>query len=271
MRLKIRHETLYRYSSPVVRSVQSLRLTPPSDKRQKILQWHLDLPAPAPVHLDAYGNLTQLLTIEGRHDEIRIKVEGLVEMSDDLTTAPQSEALSPLIFLRETPLTASDIRLSAFSEEQRGQMASDPVTGLYALMKRIRSAVQYVKGTTNVQTTAAEVLSQGSGVCQDHSHLFIACCRKLGIPARYVSGYLYSGPNADPEVATHAWAEAWIDPLGWIGFDVANEQPVGSSHLRLAIGRDYLEACPVRGVRFGGGIETLEIQLKLQIMGTQQQ
>jgi transglutaminase-like putative cysteine protease len=268
MRLKIRHRTIYRYSQPVMRSVQSLRLTPQSDKRQKILEWRLDLPADAPAHLDAYGNLTQLLTIEGRHEEIRIGVEGKVEMSDDRTPEHRSEALSPLIFLRETPLTAADTRLSDFSEEHRRQIASDPVTALYALMERVRAAVRYRKGTTDVQTTAAEVLSQGSGVCQDHSHLFIACCRALGIPARYVSGYLYSGTETDPEVAMHAWAEAWVDPLGWIGFDVSNGQTPGPSHIRLAIGRDYLEACPVRGIRFGGGTETMEVQV--QVMSSQQ-
>jgi transglutaminase-like putative cysteine protease len=268
MRLKIRHQTVYRYSAPVMRSVQSLRLTPTDDRRQKVLAWRLNLPAAAPAYTDAYGNLTQLLTLEGRHEEIRIGVEGSVEMIDDPTPESRSEALSPLIFLRETPLTAADSRLSDFSEALRERIPADPAAALHLLMARIRAAVRYVKGTTDARTTAAEVLSQGSGVCQDHSHLFIACCRTLGIPARYVSGYLYSGTETDPEVAMHAWAEAWIDGMGWLSFDVSNGRPAGPSHLRLAVGRDYLEACPVRGVRFGGGDETLEV--RVEVMTDQQ-
>ena len=268
MRLKIRHQTVYRYSAPVLRSIQSLRLTPRSDRRQTIRTWKLDLPAAAPTYADAYGNLTQLLTLEGLHEEIRIGVEGVVEMIDDPPPESRDEALSPLIFLRETPLTAADARLAGFSEELKEPIQADPAAALDLLMERIRAAVRYVKGTTHVQTTAAEVLSQGSGVCQDHSHLFIACCRILGVPARYVSGYLYSGTEADPEVATHAWAEAWIDGAGWRSFDVSNGWPAGPAHLRLAIGRDYLEACPIRGIRFGGGDETLEVHV--QVMTEQQ-
>lgn len=267
MRLTVKHQTVYRYSLPLQRSVQSLRLTPRSDGRQQVLAWRLDLPAEAPAFSDAYGNVTQLLTVEGPHDEIRIGVEGEVEVMEE-RSPPPAEALSPLVFLRETPLTAADLRLSEFSKELAARAASDPVGTLYTLMERIRAAVRYVQGTTGVQTTAAEVLSQGSGVCQDHSHLFIACCRTLGIPARYVSGYLYNGAGASPEVATHAWAEAWVDPLGWLSFDISNGQPAGPGHLRLAIGRDYLEACPVRGVRFGGGEETMEV--RVQVMGAQQ-
>jgi transglutaminase-like putative cysteine protease len=268
MRLTVKHQTIYRYSLPLLRSVQSIRLTPRSDGRQQVLKWRLDLPAAAPEFSDAYGNVTQLLTIEGPHDEIRIGVEGVVEVAEDDRSGPESETLPPMVFLRETPLTAADLRLSEFSKALTARVASDPVPALHALMERIRTAVRYVQGTTGVQTTAAEVLSQGSGVCQDHSHLFIACCRTLGIPARYVSGYLHSGKGANSEVATHAWAEAWVDRLGWLSFDISNGQQAGPGHLRLAVGRDYLEAGPLRGVRFGGGAETMEV--RVQVMGAQQ-
>lgn len=268
MRLRIKHQTVYRYSAPVSRSVQSLRLTPGSDSRQRVLKWQLDLPGAASEFIDPFGNVTQLLTVEEPHEEIRIGLQGVVEMSDAPTLDRRDENLSPLIFLRETPLTAADPRLHAFSEKHRNQIASSPAAALKALMEQIRTAVRYVKGTTTVQTTAAEVLSQGSGVCQDHSHLFIACCRILGFPARYVSGYLYSGSETDPALAMHAWAEAWVDRVGWLSFDVSNGRPAEGSHLRLAVGRDYLDACPVRGVRFGGGDETMEV--RVQVMTAQQ-
>lgn len=267
MRLKIEHETVYRYSSPVSRSVQSLRLTPRSDPRQQVMAWRLDLPTPATEFIDAFGNVTQLLTVEHPHEEIRIGAQGLVEMAEEPIPDPGG-TLSPLIFLRETPLTETDPPLQAFSEELRDRVASSPAGALQELMERIRAAVRYVKGATTVQTTAAQVFSQGSGVCQDHSHLFIACCRRLGIPARYVSGYLYSGTEADPEIAMHAWAEAWIDPIGWLSFDVSNGRPAGPTHLRLAVGRDYMDACPVRGVRFGGGDEKMDV--RVQVISAQQ-
>ncbi|HET6466172.1 MAG TPA: transglutaminase family protein [Nitrospiria bacterium] len=258
----IRHQTIYRYSAPLTRSIQLLRLIPHSDRRQRVQEWRLSLPADAPEYFDAYGNVTRLLIMEGRHDEIKIGVEGLVETSGNVTfPSAVDQRFPPEIFLTETPLTAVDEPLRNFADQHRNEIGSNPFAALQTLMERIRSRVRYVKGTTHVQTTAADVLSQGSGVCQDHSHLFIACCRALGVPARYVSGYVYSDPDHHPEVAMHAWAEAWVDGMGWLSFDVSNGRPAGEMHLRLAIGRDYLDACPVRGVRFGGGDERMEVRV----------
>ncbi|HET6464382.1 MAG TPA: transglutaminase family protein [Nitrospiria bacterium] len=260
----IHHQTIYRYSAPVTRSVQILRLIPRSDLRQRVLEWELRLPAEASEYLDAFGNVTRLLTMEGRHDEIEIGVDGRVETSGNVTfPSPIDQRFPPEIFLTETPLTTANEPLKDFAEKHRDEIASNPFAALQALMERIRAAVRYVKGTTHVQSTAADVLSQGSGVCQDHSHLFIACCRALGVPARYVSGYLYSDPDHHPEVAMHAWAEAWVDGMGWLSFDVSNGRPAGETHLRLAIGRDYMDACPVRGVRFGGGNERMEVSVNV--------
>jgi len=269
MRLTIHHRTLYRYSTSVTRSIQILRLVPRSDHRQKVLQWNLILPAHAPEQLDAYGNSTRLLTIEGRHDEIEIGVEGLVETFENSDLLfDEDHRLPPELFLRDTPLTAADGPLREFAETFRDRVSVSPVVGLEAMMERIRADISYVKGTTHVGTAAAEVFSQRSGVCQDHSHLFIACCRALGVPARYVSGYVYSDPEDHPEAAMHAWAEAWIEDRGWYSYDVSNVRAAGEAHLRLAIGRDYLDAGPVRGIRFGGGNERMEV--RVQVMTTQQ-
>ena len=269
MRLMIHHQTIYRYSAPVNRSIQILRLIPRSDRRQRVLEWKLDLPSEAPEHLDAYGNVTRLLTMEGRHDTIEIKVEGRVETSGRVIfPSAVDQRFPPEIFLTETPLTAVNEPVRDFAEKDRNEIGSNPFAGLQTLMERIRAAVRYMRGTTHVQSTAADVLSQGTGVCQDHSHLFIACCRALDVPARYVSGYLYSDPDRHPEVAMHAWAEAWVDGMGWLSFDVSNGRPAGDTHLRLAIGRDYLDACPVRGVRFGGENERMEV--RVQVMTAQQ-
>ncbi len=268
MRLKINHQIIYNYSAPVARSVQSLRLTPGSDERQRVVKWQLDLPGTATEFIDAFGNITQLLTVEGSHTEIRIGVDGIVDMAEEPIPNRREGGLSPLIFLRETALTAADPRLYAFSEKHQDQITSSPLAALQALTERIRSAVRYSSEATGVQTTAADVLSQGSGTFQDLSHLFIACCRILGIPARYISGYLYSGSAADPKLTLHAWAEAWVDQIGWLDFDISNAHPAKGNSLRLAIGRDDLDACPVRRVPSGGSVQTMAVQV--QVMNAQQ-
>jgi len=272
VRLRIAHETVYQYGTPVAHSIQALRLTPRSDHRQRVLRWRLDLPASASEYVDAYGNLTRLLTLEGAHRDIRIAVEGEVETSAEDTPPPSlTQRVPPNVFLQETPLTAVDETLQAFVDAERERAADDPVDALIGLMERIRAAVRYAKGATDVETTAAQVLANGSGVCQDHSHLFIAGCKAIGIPARYVSGYYYSGHEIDHEAAMHAWAEAWVESMGWLSFDVSNGCPEGPDHVRLAVGRDYLDACPVRGVRFGGGHEIMDIQVRVASAHSQQE
>lgn len=265
--MRIAHETVYQYGAPVAHSIQALRLTPRSDHRQRVLRWRLDLPAGASEYVDAYGNVTRLLTLEGEHRDIRIAVEGEVDTAAEDAAPPSplsmEERVPPRIFLQETPLTAVDENLQAFAAAERVRAADDPIDALIGLMERIRAAVRYAKGATDVETTAAQVLSNGSGVCQDHSHLFIAGCKAIGIPARYVSGYYYSGHEIDHEAAMHAWAEAWVESMGWLSFDVSNGCPEGPAHVRLAVGRDYLDACPVRGVRFGGGHEIMDIRVRV--------
>ena len=112
----------------------------------------------------------------------------------------------------------------------------------------------FTPGGTHAGNSAAEAFALGSGVCQDHTHVFVACCRHLGVPARYVSGYLYSD---GAQVASHAWAEAWTVDR-WRSFDVANSRSAGEQHIKLAIGADYLDACPIRGTRTGGGGEKMD-------------
>ena len=271
MRLKITHRTVYHYGTPVVHSIQSLRLTPRSDGRQRVLRWRLNLPAGAPEFVDPYGNVTRLLILEGTHTDIQIGVEGVVDTDPEEPASIRPVQISPQVFLQETPLTAPDDRLLEFAECDPRALASDPEAELVGLMARVRSTVRYVKGSTDVRTTATEVLSNGRGVCQDFSHLFIAGCRTNGVPARYVSGYYYSGHESEEETAMHAWAEAWTERTGWLSFDVSNGCPEGPGHLRLAVGRDYLDACPIRGVRIGGGHEMMDVRLQVMAAHSQQQ
>ena len=140
---------------------------------------------------------------------------------------------------------------------------------LESLAAVVCTAVKYRPGTTTVTETAASALQRGEGVCQDQAHVFLAACRSSGVPARYVSGYLLSGDEGD--IASHAWVDVWLEhPGAWLGIDVTHQSVAGAQHCRLAVGRDYLDAAPVRGVRRGGGRETLEVRVLVASENSQQ-
>jgi len=134
---------------------------------------------------------------------------------------------------------------------------------LHLLSKEILSIASYKKGQTFVDTTAEEALTLGSGVCQDHAQIFIAAARNAGIPARYVSGYLMMNDRIEQE-ATHAWAEAYVDKLGWVGFDVSNGISPDERYVRIATGIDSKEASPISGIRIGSASETMIVSLQIQ-------
>ena len=134
-------------------------------------------------------------------------------------------------------------------------------------MQAILEKMPYTPGATDVSFSADEALAARNGVCQDHTHVFLACCRSVGIPARYVSGYLYTPDSA--HVAMHAWAEAWLNDR-WNTFDITNNTCSPNQHLKLAVGMDYLDACPIRGVRFGGGSEAMLAKAAVNLLDVQQ-
>ncbi len=263
MQLHIRHETLYRYREPVKRSVQNLRMTPRREPGQRTLTWKISAPGRQHAQIDAYGNVVHLLTRDDPHREIRILVSGVVDIEDAAgVVLPDEGRLSPLAYLAETSLTRPDEAMLSFvarSMPKTGDRRSD----LLKLSEAVREAVQYEQGVTDVHESAARAFARGKGVCQDHAHIFIACCRASGIPARYVSGYFYTGKDGD--VASHAWVDVWPgdDAGGWLAIDVTHSALVGGQHCRLAVGRDYLDACPVRGVRRGGGPEEMHVAVSV--------
>ena len=267
MQLHIRHETFYRYGEPVKRSVQNLRLTPRRDPLQRALTWNMSTPGRCRSQVDAYGNIVHLLTLDEPHREIRIVVNGVVETDDvEAVGLPDEGKISPLAFLAETPLTRPDEAIATFARPQlqgNGELRSK----LLSLAEAVCETVRYEKGVTDVHEPAARAFARGAGVCQDHSHIYIACCRSAGIPARYVSGYFYAGKEG--EIASHAWVDVWAGrDKGWLSIDVTHRAPTNGRHCRLAVGRDYLDACPVRGVRRGGGAE--EMQVAVSVGASQQ-
>lgn len=252
MILTVNHETVYRYEGPVAHSTQFLRLTPQSTEGQKVLEWKLELPSPAVSSSDAFGNICHVLTLDMPHREIRIRAMGIVETEDGERTSVAGG--DPLPYLRATGLTSMSPGMMVFADSFRRQPVT--VEALRALALGIELAVEFSPGSTHVGSTAADAFAAGLGVCQDHTHIFIACCRHLGVPARYVSGYVHSPGHASNHMATHAWAEAWLQDRWW-SFDVVNRSCADENHLKLAVGMDYLDACPVRGVRRGGGGEIM--------------
>jgi transglutaminase-like putative cysteine protease len=267
MQMHIRHETRYRYERPVKYSVQSLHLTPRRDLNQRALAWNIVAPGRRLEQIDAHGNIAHLLTIEEPHREIRIVVHGVVETADT-ETRQDDGPLSPLAYLSPTHLTLPNDDLKAFAHGVLSQV-KDPRERAQALAVAVFGAVRYRSGTSEVQDSAAVAFKSGAGVCQDQAHVFIASARAAGMPARYVSGYLYTGDTQD--AASHAWVDAWLgEEIGWQSWDVTHQRPAVRTYCRLAVGRDYLDAAPVRGMRQGGGGEKMEANVLVAESAQQQ-
>lgn len=254
MRLSISHETTYHYDDQVRASIQYLRLTPHDSERQQVLNWQLSLPRPVRAQVDPFGNILHVLTLDEPHEAIVIGARGQVEI--DEKREAEHESQSSLPFLRFTRLTEADEAIRAFAVEQTNKRTDRHA--LIDLMQALNQRIVYTPGSTAVDTSAAQAFANGAGVCQDHTHAFLACARSIGVPARYVSGYLYS--DSSEHLASHAWAEAWIDDA-WYSFDVTNQLSIPERHLKLAVGLDYLDACPVRGMRRGGGCEHMHAKV----------
>lgn len=269
MRIKIQHQTHYQYDTPVVYSIQRLRMTPRAFDGQQILNWAIDIPGMqhALKYTDGLGNPVHVTTLSDEHQEILLNVSGEVETNNTngVVTGLNDEPRTN-VFLRQTKLTHPDSHIKALASEFAN---SDALKQAHALMNAIRQRVAYQTDTTDSHTTAAEALAQGQGVCQDHSHIFIAACRVLNMPARYVTGYLVINDedNTDDVItaeAHHAWSEAYIDGLGWVAFDVANGVCTDERYVRLASGLDFISAAPLRGTRRGGESESLEVEVSAQ-------
>lgn len=260
MQLHIRHETVYSYGEPVKRSIQNLRLTPRTDAQQRAITWNIQAPGRLQAQVDAHGNIVHLLTVNEPHRDIRIVVNGIVDVvHTEGALLPDDGRLSPLAYLAETSLTRAEENIEAFASEHL-PTSGDRRDAVLKLAEAVCATLRYVPGATEVYHSAAEAFALGQGVCQDHAHVFIASCRARGIPARYVSGYLYTGDSG--HAASHAWADVWLGPdRGWVSADITNRTFAGGKHCRLAVGRDYLDACPVRGVRRGGGAELMEVSV----------
>jgi transglutaminase-like putative cysteine protease len=266
VKLRIEHHTRHWYGEPLRHAVQRLCLTPRSSAHQSVRHWSVQASGRLHASDDGWGNLVHHCTLDAGRRTSDVHAVGEVDthavpwLQDDDGAAP------PWVYLRHTPLSWPDEALAAFARDVAG--ADAPVEArLMALCDAVADRVQYESGSTHVHTTARQAFQAGQGVCQDQAHVFIAACRSLGLPARYVSGYFHA-PGAE-DLASHAWADVCPDPASglWFSIDITHRCPIDDRHVRLAVGPDYAACAPLRGVRQGGGDERMDVELRVAEIG----
>jgi transglutaminase-like putative cysteine protease len=278
----VRHVTRFRYSAPVRESVMELRMQPRSEGPQMLRSFQIVTNPRAQLYAytDYLGNAVYHFNVLRDHDELRIEAQAVVEIAasrelpgaadtlewgrynDYNLSDDQFDLLEPSTFARTTP----DLRAFIAAHGLEKPAGGDPLTALRSLSKTIHDAFEYMPGVTDASSPIDVALKVRRGVCQDFSHIMIAVARSWGIPARYVSGYLANGRSRDrsSDDATHAWVEAYLPSLGWIGFDPTNDIAAAERHIRAAVGRDYADVPPTRGTFKGGAESELAIAVAVE-------
>lgn len=267
MRLQISHVTTYRFDPPKRGVIQSHRLTPSAFEGQQVIDWAVEVEGAVrgAAFRDGAGDWIETISLLGPVESLTVAVNGTIE-TRDLTGVLRGhrETVPPEAYLRPTAATWPDQALRGLAEGALAAAAENtPLAHAHALSDAVADAIAYRPGETGAGTTAAEALAQGSGVCQDHTHALIAAALCVDIPARYVIGYLESGSDGGAHEASHAWAELWVEGIGWIGFDAANKCCPDERYVRLGSGHDALGAAPIRGVAEGLGIEAMEVDVRI--------
>ena len=272
MRLTIDHRTRYSFSEPQARVVQLLRMTPLDFAAQTIIDWNLDVNCDARLRegRDGYGNVTTMLYVDGPVKAVELIVRGEV-LTDDRggVVSGVPETLPPGFFVRETLLTGADPTIVALSTALAGSMPDAAKrAGLFAmtLFQRIETRA----GRTPKSRTAAQTLTEGWGNGRDRAHLMLAVARSANIPARFVSGHCLDWVKPGGHKSSHCWTEIH-DGENWLAFDPSTGLPIGESYIRVAIGLDASDATPLSGTRRGGGIEELDVDVRVELSGAQVQ
>ena len=277
----IRHVTRFRYSAPVRESVMELRMQPRSEGPQTLRSFQIATNPRAQLYAytDHLGNAVYHFNMLREHEELRIEAQAVVEMApfperpaklDDLEWSRYNgfnlnddhfDMLEPSKYARPSPELDAFMRIADLQKP-----VGDPLSALLTLQRGIYDSFEYQSGITEVNSPIEVALEQRRGVCQDFAHIMTAVARQWGIPARYVSGYLYHKGTRDRSSAdaTHAWVEAWLPSIGWIGFDPTNNIMAAERHVRAAVGRDYGDTPPTRGTYKGGADSELSIAVALE-------
>jgi transglutaminase-like putative cysteine protease len=287
VRYRICHRTSYDYSKPVFESFNEVRLQPLACATQTLLDFDLVIQPPATViaFRDYYGNAVHDFGVPYLHEQLVIEAT-----SDVVTHAGEDEPIGgpgpgedddslPLAEVAENAALSDEfaeflgassyiVLVDDSAELAQSLLAEDPATSalafLYRAVAHVRSSLEYRLGTTTVNSSVAEVLHGGSGVCQDFAHVLISLCRNVGLPARYVSGYL---GGVESSTASHAWAEAYVPPYGWVAVDATIGTRCTGRHVIVGMGRDYADVAVLSGTYQGGGHATLDVQVECQTLG----
>ena len=263
MRLSIDHHTIYRFSQPQARVVQLLRVTPTDYAAQTVIDWRIDVDCDARLRTghDGYGNATTMLYVDGPISEIALTVRGQV-LTDDMAGVVNgiTETLPPLFYTRTTPQTAVDASITALA---RSIGSSDSLEQAHALNALVGGAIKIVGGRGKPGRPPTEVLDSGSGSVRDAAHLLVAVARARGFPARIVAGHSLHGPDRGARQSAHYWAEIHVKRVGWVGLDPCSGACPDESYVRVAVGLDGSDVAPVSGTRRGGGIEELDVDVRV--------
>jgi len=273
MHLFINHRTQYSFSVPQRRVIQLLRVTPSSFDGQQIIDWEIN--AECDVRLlpsrDGFGNETTMLYCDGPLTRLVLSIRG--EVLTENRHGVVRGALDPLppeVYLQQSALTRPTPEIADFARTIAPR-ETDRIALLHLLMDTLHERIRFDTALSYVQRAAGEAFAEGTGVCQDHAHFFVSAAREMRVPARYVSGHLYRREGAIEQPAAHAWAEAWVNDLGWVGFDPTNAMCPDDAYIRVAIGLDYQDAAPLSGSRVGGGTESLFVGVTVSQAQTQSQ
>lgn len=266
MRLRITHETSYHYERPITRALQILRLTPQNHLGQFVADWRLEVSTDGrltPVE-DPFGNVAHALSVDGPVDALVVTATGEVGTDDTAgIVRGASERLPIAVYLRQTGLTEPDEPMRALAEAIR-DAGNDPLDMLHRLNMEVHARFALEPPAYIPVRPAAETFGKREGTPQDLAHVFIGAARHAGIPARYVSGYLYRDAASREADAGHAWAEAFVEGIGWIGFDPSLGLCPTDQHVRVAAALDWLGAAPLRGARSGGEGETIAVRVVVE-------
>ena len=279
----IRHLTKFTYATPVSESVMELRMRPATDGGQRCLQFEVDLQPRARVfaYRDFLGNWVHHFDLPRRHGQLAIVARAQVQL-DPPPAWPAALAMETWQhvdawadrgehwdFRRPSHFAVWSDALLAFATSlgPLAERTADPLTTVRALMAAMHREFGYAPNTTRVDSPISEALAARQGVCQDFTHIMLALLRRMGLPCRYVSGYIapraLGGDDGPTTIATHAWVEVLLPDLGWVGVDPTNDIEAGLRHVRVAIGRDYADVPPTRGVYKGGAASSLEVSVEV--------
>jgi transglutaminase-like putative cysteine protease len=272
--LRVAHRTGYRYENPATQSYNEARLTPRSDRRQNTVATRVETTPSTRAYryTDYWGTVVTSFDLHAPHTEFTVLATSVVETADvaePIRTATWRDLRSETVldqrteYLGATNYTPRDRELSAVARELR--KGKEPADAVLAVCEWVHEQLKYKPGTTGVRSTATDAWNAKEGVCQDFAHVTLVMLRAIGVPSRYVSGYLHTRPEAKlgetVQGESHAWVDVWTG--GWWAHDPTNAIPVGPRHVWVAYGRDYADVAPLKGIFTGGGHSTLDVSVHL--------